>query len=312
MNLPSQLNASSQTNSLFGKALSAPLLSSHDAGWNGIHLEYYREPAGEQPEHFFEHCHVLCIEVSDRPCSARKWMNGESEAKPIVHGDVFIIPEYIRYREQWDGDIEFISLAILSNFVAQIADELVSSPTIEILPHFPKPDPLIYQIGVALKCALETDGLASLLYAETMATALVAHLLRYYSAHRSTYPRAIAHPTAGISKSSLSKSTLKRVTDYIMDHLDQELSLTELAALAQMSRHHFARLFKQSVGVSPHQYVIQQRVNRAKQLLLHGELSVADVAYQVGFANQSHLSRHFKRIVGVSPKQLQQYGNSLG
>jgi AraC family transcriptional regulator len=305
MNQLSQLNSSPQTSSLFGATLGEPLLSSHGSGWNGIHLEYHREPAGEQPEHFFEHCHVLCIEVSDRPCSARKWMNGESESKPIVHGDIFIIPEQIRYREQWDGDIEFISLALESGFVAQVADELARSTAVEILPHFPKPDPLIYQIGVALKSALESDGLASLLYAETMATALVAHVLRYYSAYRSTDSGAIAHHVSGLSRSTLSRSTVKQVTDYIIDHLDQELSLTELASLAQMSRHHFARLFKQSVGVSPHQYVIQQRVNRAKQLLLRGELSVAEVAYQVGFANQSHLSRHFKRLLGVTPRQLQ-------
>lgn len=303
MTLPSHLNFSPQMSSLFGTTLGAPLLSSHGTGWNGIHLEYYREPAGEQPEHFFEHCHVLCIEVSDRSCNARKWMNGQLDAKPIVHGDIFIIPEQIRYREQWDGDIEFISLALESRFVAQLADELANSTAVEILPHFPSPDPLIYQIGIALKSALESDGLASLLYAETMATALVAHLLRYYSSR--AHQGAIAKSTGGPFKSGLPKLTLKRVTDYIIDHLDQDLSLSELASLAHLSRHHFSRLFKQATGVSPHQYVIQQRVNRAKQLLLHGELSVAEVAYQVGFANPSHLSRHFRRIMGVSPKQLQ-------
>jgi len=306
MNQPAQLSSSSQATSLFSMTLGTPLLSSHGTGWNGLHLEYHREPAGEQPGHFFEHYHVLCIEVSDRPCSARKWINGELEAKPIVHGDIFIIPEHVLYGEQWDGDIEFILLALESSFVAQVADELATPTIVEILPHFPKPDPLIYQIGIALKSVLEPDGLASLLYAETLATALVAHLLRYYSADHATYQGKNVPYAKGSFKSTLSKSTVKQVTNYIIDHLDQELSLTELASLAQMSRHHFARLFKQSMGVSPHQYVIQQRVNRAKQLLLRGELSVAEVAYHVGFANQSHLSRHFKRIIGITPKQLQQ------
>jgi AraC family transcriptional regulator len=305
INQSSQLVPSSSSSLLFGTTLGTPLLSSRNVGWNGLQLEYYREPAGEQPEHCFEQYHVLCVETIDRPCSARKWINGESEAKPIVKGDIFIIPEHVRYREQWDGDIEFISLALESCFVKQVANELVNSDTVELLPHFPKPDPLIYQIGIALKTALETDGLASLLYAETMATALVAHLLRYYSAHHSSDRNVISAGAIAPSSNGLSKSTLKLVTNYINDHLTQELSLLELASLAQMSRHHFARLFKQSTGVSPHQYVIHQRVNRAKQLLLNGELSIAEVAYQVGFAHQSHLSRHFKRIVGVTPKQLQ-------
>ncbi len=90
--------------------------------------------------------------------------------------------------------------------------------------------------------------------------------------------------------------------DYINDNLGHELSLKELAAIAQISQYHFCRAFKQMTGLSPHQYLIQQRVERAKQLLQTGEMSIGAVAIACGFAHQSHLHRHFKRLTGVTPK----------
>jgi AraC family transcriptional regulator len=80
--------------------------------------------------------------------------------------------------------------------------------------------------------------------------------------------------------------------------------LTELAALVQISPHYFSQLFKQSTGTTPHKFVISCRVERAKELLLQGQLTIAEVAFIVGFANQSHLNRHFKKILNVTPRQF--------
>ena len=71
-----------------------------------------------------------------------------------------------------------------------------------------------------------------------------------------------------------------------------------------MSPHYFCSLFKQSMRMTPHQYVIQTRVNRAKELLLKGKYTIAQVALMVGFANQSHLNRHFKKLIGVTPGKI--------
>jgi len=90
--------------------------------------------------------------------------------------------------------------------------------------------------------------------------------------------------------------------DYIHSHLDQDLSLEALANLVSMSRYHFIGLFKQSTGMTPHQYVIQQRIKRAKELLGDRKLSISEISLACGFANQSHFTRLFRKQTGATPK----------
>ncbi|MFN6453016.1 MAG: SDR family NAD(P)-dependent oxidoreductase [Nostoc sp. EfeVER01] len=103
---------------------------------------------------------------------------------------------------------------------------------------------------------------------------------------------------------SLATVELRQAIDYIQAHLDQNLSLAEIAAAASISPTYFSRLFKRATGSSPHQYVIQQRVERAKVLLKTTDLAIASIALKVGFSSQSHLTQHFKRLTGVTPKQV--------
>ena len=86
--------------------------------------------------------------------------------------------------------------------------------------------------------------------------------------------------------------------------LDASPTLEQLAAVARLSPYHFARQFKTATGLPPHEYVISRRVERAKQFLQGGDLSLAEVAAHAGFSDQSQFSRHFKRLVGVTPGQF--------
>jgi len=94
------------------------------------------------------------------------------------------------------------------------------------------------------------------------------------------------------------------VVEYIEEHLDGSPTLEQMAATAHLSVYHFARGFKVATGLPPHQYVIMRRVERAKRLLQGGDLSLAEVAADAGFTDQSKFSHHFRRIVGVSPRQF--------
>ncbi|PSB46890.1 AraC family transcriptional regulator [Cyanosarcina cf. burmensis CCALA 770] len=103
---------------------------------------------------------------------------------------------------------------------------------------------------------------------------------------------------------TLTHTQLQQATDYIQTHLNRDLSLAELASVICISPTYFASLFKQAMGISPHQYVIQQRVERAKLMLSRTDLAIAEIALQVGFSSQSHLTQQFKRVTGLTPKQV--------
>lgn len=97
------------------------------------------------------------------------------------------------------------------------------------------------------------------------------------------------------------KVRLQKVLTYIEEHLTEDLKLDVLAKVAGMSKYHFSRLFKETVGVPPYRYVVQQRVEAARDLLLRTDLSVAQIALKTGFSSQSHLSTAFREHIGATP-----------
>lgn len=270
-----------------------PLLSSHKAGWEKLSLEYHLQPAYESPEHYAKH-HTLAIRLRNQP-SLERWLGECYKIENSIRGDVAVIPAYVTHKAATVQQSEFIALTLDSQQVSNIAYESVNPDVVEIIPHFSKQDPLIYQIGLALKTALEANGLVSGLYAESMATALSAHLLQHYSAPKQTIQEY---------RGGLPKHKLQQVIEFIIDHLSENLLLGAMAQEVGMSQYHFARLFKKSTGLSPYQYVIHCRIERAKMLLLQSHLKISEVASVVGFADQSQLTRHFKRLLGVTPKEI--------
>jgi transcriptional regulator of acetoin/glycerol metabolism/AraC-like DNA-binding protein len=112
-------------------------------------------------------------------------------------------------------------------------------------------------------------------------------------------PAPAARPHGG-----LAPGALRRVREHMEAHLSESMDLTELAAVAGLSIHHFARGFKQSVGVAPHHYLVQRRVERAQDMLANTDLSLSEIAYAMGFSDQSHMARHFRQLLGVTPGQF--------
>lgn len=180
-------------------------------------------------------------------------------------------------------------LYLRPNFVRHSYDFLSQN---ELIPTIIPSDPLIQALSAALK-AEDTDRL----YAETLFQTLAAHLLKRYSSHSNVCQRR----SSSSSDTGLSPLKLRNVCAYIEAHLQDVIRLDDLANTVSMSRYHFCRLFKQSVGTSPYQYILQQRIAKAKQLLRHQDFSLVDIALASGFANQSHFSRNFRRQVGVTP-----------
>lgn len=196
--------------------------------------------------------------------------------------------------------------------MAQLMVEIANLDSLELIPQFKLNDPFIYQIGITLKAKLEFNGLSNdaecpplkddRLYTESMATAISAHLIHYYSTQKLKVRSYF---------NGLSPARLQKAIEYIREHLAQNPSITEIAQMVGMSPFYFSRLFKQSTGLTPHQYLLKCRIEQAKQLLRATNLSIATVATQVGFVDQSHLARHFKRQVGISPSQFRTHGRNV-
>ncbi len=132
---------------------------------------------------------------------------------------------------------------------------------------------------------------------ESLRNLLAVHLLRNYT--------EIAEKPV-VEETILGAFKLKQVQDYIEENLAEGLALEQLAALIPMSQFHFARAFKAAVGTSPHRYVTQRRMERAKVLLSVTKLSLAEIAYRVGFSNQSHFTAQFRKATGGTPKQYRE------
>ena len=113
---------------------------------------------------------------------------------------------------------------------------------------------------------------------------------------------AIAHAGRQPIRGGLPPRTMRRVLEYIETHLAENISIESLAAVAGLSMFHFARTFKQSAGQTPHGYVVQCRVRRAKGMLASTDLSLSEIAVAAGFSDQSHCARRFREHVGVSPR----------
>ncbi len=270
-----------------------PILSSVKAGWNHLFLEYHFQPDGEHDEISAAGHSIAVFTNVEAGSLAERTLDGRVYKHSVKTGDIILVPAKAGVKACWRGSSEFILLGFHPEIFPRVVDESIQFTPI---PQMGISDPLILQMGLALKQVLE-NNLDSRLYVETMANALFVHLIQNYSTNKPVWQEY---------ENGLGQRKLQQVIDYIHTHLDRDLSLAELAELVQISPHYFSLLFKRSTHLTPHQYVIKIRIDRAKYLLLQGKNSLADIAQIVGFANQSHLNLHFKRLVGVTPKQFSQ------
>jgi AraC family transcriptional regulator len=189
-----------------------------------------------------------------------------------------------------------LNIHLPSESIEQVAEASEIDPKrIDFVNCFAQQDLQLHQVAMLLFAELQSDSIIGRLYVESLTQALAIHLLRHYS----TLTRTVTSQSR-----SLTHTQLQQAIDYIHTHLNRDLSLAELASVINISPTYFASLFKQATGTSPHQYVIQQRVERAKVMLRRTDLAIADIAIQVGFSSQSHLTQQFKRVTGLTPKQV--------
>jgi len=224
--------------------------------------------------------------------------DGVKRHDPPPSGSITLVPAGSPVWARSSGHKDELHIFLDARLVARVAAEAFDlDPTRLTVPpldglHLPH---LRAAMG-AVDAELTAGGVGGPLASESLANVLAVHLIRHVSAPRQATRR---------SDGALSRAKLRAVVEYVEAHLDAGLTLEQMAAVVHLSAYHFARQFKVVTGQPPHQYVIARRVERAQQLL-HADLdlSLAEIAASVGFADQSHFSHHFKRVVGVTPRQL--------
>jgi len=159
-------------------------------------------------------------------------------------------------------------------------------------------DLILLGIAHAFKGACVAEHTISDLEASSLAHLLACRLLVNYC--RSELPEA------SVNGSKLSETAIRTLCDYIEEHLCTQITLENLAALVHLSPFHFARCFKASMGLTPHQYVIARRMALAKRLVLTTTLNVAEIAWSIGYENISHFRRLFVLHTGVTPGAIRQ------
>ena len=169
---------------------------------------------------------------------------------------------------------------------------------VELLDRFTINEPFLQQIVLAIDNEIKESAPLNRLYFESLQNTFALHLLRHHCNLKITNPNL---------SGGLTHLQLKQVIEYINSNLSQNLGLAELATIIRVSPPHFGRLFKKSMGVSPYQYVLKCRIQRAKKLLAEGKMTLGQIAQTLGFYDQSHFSRVFRKAVGVTPRQYQKH-----
>jgi AraC family transcriptional regulator len=274
-----------------------PVLASYRSGWQNINFAHYQLPAWEIPEMASPQHTIAFSSPQSTPVTELVFADRVYQIPRVEkQHSIGIFPCKLLMKCRWSEESEFSHIYLDSTFLSHAAHESVSPDRVELMLTLPPTaDPLIWQIGASLKSVLANNPQNSCFYAESMATALAAHLLQFYTTH----PQVLREYEDGLSKVKLGQAI-----DYINEHLNQNLTLTEIAVEVDMSQYYFCRLFKQSIRMTPHQYLIQQRVERSKPLLKQPETRIVDIANQCGFANPSHFAKCFRQRVGISPQQF--------
>jgi AraC family transcriptional regulator len=271
--------------------------SSRALGWGGLAADLRRHPRGELPP-FKPNYLEIGIAVGCHPESVvtRKG-EGVWQRTRVERGIVWLCPagvleEDIRISEWHDVLHIYLPTERFAQHAELRGGADIRTESVRYLAGLH--DELIRQVGSSLLAEMQAPSAASAMRVERMALALTARISdRYVSGVPQSGPLRTRH--------MLDELRLRRVLQYMAEHLEDEISLDDLAAVACLSPFHFVRMFARRMGMPPHRYLGHLRLERAKTLLAVTRLPMADIAFACCFSSQSNFSRAFRRATGQSP-----------
>ena len=254
-------------------------------------FETFMMPAGDvQP--LPTTMHHICVHLGD-PAVTRRSLDGKTQQRFQLSGDIDVVPAGMAGRWRNEQPIELLLVAIEPGYLARIGDHEVAPAS--ILPAMQLRDPHLQHLMLALVAEYRGVTKTGRIYFESLATAILARLLSLQGGP-AIAPRE--------SSDRLSILQQQRLAEFIEANMASDLSLPSLAAIVGYGLSRFKTLFNNSFGCTPHSYVMQRRIERAKALIEAGILPLSEIALETGFSHQSHMATTFRQSLGISPGQL--------
>jgi AraC family transcriptional regulator len=275
-----------------------PVLSSRSREWNGLLVELYR--VGDVDFVKRDADHVVTVFLGN-PVNLIQRRYGRVVRQTMRAGDVIVTPAGEPKELQHREVAELVKVRLAPALVASVVGGLGAGAAVqvELLDNFGTRDARIEDLALRLLGEARLNALGGRLCAESLATELVVHLLRHYSA-----PMRLGNGAPTV----LPRYKMRRATDYIDGHLREDLTLGAISAALSMSPWHFAHAFRRTLGVAPHRYVLLRRVERARHLLRETDLPITEIAHLVGYSNPGNFSVAFHRLTGCSPRNFRNGG----
>jgi AraC family transcriptional regulator len=259
-------------------------------------LEYFEAEPASMPIDKYEQHHII-LNLREEPHRLENWRDGEHRDFIYHKNEIIVTPAGVESGWRWHVKSKCIIITLdpakFEKFAQTELGILLSTGQLKNLPQFLDED--ITQSGIQLLEALKCE-LGSQVMFESFARIFLTKLILKYGLQASEYE---------FSK-SFTAQHYKQVLDYIAVNYSHNILLEDLAAKADLSPSHFSRLFKQTIGQSPYQFLTSYRIEQAKKMLDNSNAVMVDIAINCGFSDQAHFSRVFKKIAGLTPKQYRQ------
>ena len=258
--------------------------------WGGILLEKHTVQAVEIPEHEHrEFC--LHLQLHGEP-KLEWWSDGKNRTEETFAGSLILLAPGTRDRLRWEGTSERLILSMDSNLLRHITEEMGDGAKVEFRNQWALRDAALQHALLEMAREAGEGWRLGGLYADLLGMNLATLLLRRHAA----FPVALSAKDGG-----LALPKLRRAMEYITENLHRDLRLQEIAAELGTSSFYFARQFRESIKLSPYQYLLEQRTVRAKELLKNRALSVQQIAYETGWNSPVNFVRAFRQRTGQTP-----------
>lgn len=254
--------------------------------WGAIRVVQLELPPQDLPEGYLLN-HSVALNLGAEAASDSNFEGQGWRAHRTPHHGVSVVPAFVPYAARYHDRCEVLVVEVAPEFVATALGAAAAKA--EFRPVIGAQDSYSEHVLLALAEEARHGSTSGAVRAESLGTALVAHIVEH----------DLRQPDLGAA--ALPSPQLRRVLDYVAAHLDAPLTLRKLADLVGMDVFRFIRTFKQTTGLSPHRYVLEARIARAKELLRDRSLSITEIALRTGFATPSHFSVTFRRIARSTP-----------